>query len=117
MDNLLFKINVSYLELARFRHSETMAKHQQQQAIVTLAVPGKSVSAAGIQKLLDFIWSQVFPGPFSLPGNELDRRTHVHRLGDPKITTQSGDRSAMQLVRRILENHYEMFVRLANDFS
>ena len=62
MDNLLFKINISYLELAGFRHSESMAKHQQQQAIVTLPVAGKSLFAAGIQKLLDFIWSQVFLG-------------------------------------------------------
>jgi hypothetical protein len=65
MDNLLFKINISYLELAGFRRSETMAKHQEQQAIVTLPVAGRSFFAAGIQKLLDFIWSQVFSGPFS----------------------------------------------------
>jgi hypothetical protein len=65
MDNLLFQIDVSYLEPAGFRHSETMAKHQEQQAIVTLPVAGKSLFAAGIQKLLDFIWCQVFSGPFS----------------------------------------------------
>jgi hypothetical protein len=59
------KINISYLELAGFRHSESMAKHQQQQAIVTLPVAGKSLFAAGIEKLLDFIWSQVFSGSFS----------------------------------------------------
>jgi hypothetical protein len=57
MDNLLFQIDVSYLELAGFRHSETMAKHQEQQAIVTLPVTGKSLFAAGIQKLLDLIGS------------------------------------------------------------
>jgi len=38
MDNLLLKINISYFELAGFRHSETMAKHQEQQGIVTLPV-------------------------------------------------------------------------------
>src|SRR5271166_473958 len=65
MDNLLFKINISYLELAGFRHPQAMAKHQQQQAIVTLPVAGKSFFAAGIQKLLDLIGSQVFSGPFS----------------------------------------------------
>ena len=65
MDNLLLKINVSHLELAGFRHPQAMAKHQEQQAIVTLPVAGKSLFATGIQKLLDLIWSQVFPGPFS----------------------------------------------------
>ena len=54
MDNFLFEINVSYLQLAGFRHPQAMAKHREQQAIVTLPVAGKSLFAAGIQKLLDF---------------------------------------------------------------
>ena len=65
MDDLLFEVNVTYLELAGFRRPEPMAKHEQQKAIVTLPVAGKSFFAARIQKLLDFVWSQVFSGSFS----------------------------------------------------
>jgi len=54
----------------------------------------------------DHIFSIVHVGWLSVArverlSNQSNRRAHAHRLGGPKLTTESGTRSAMQLVRRI----------------
>jgi hypothetical protein len=54
----------------------------------------------------DHIFSIVRVGWLSIArverlSNQSNRRAHAHRMGGPKLTTESGTRSAMQLVRRV----------------
>ena len=64
MQDLGFEIDIGDLQAADFRNPKSVAKHQEQEAIVSHRIPGKLRLLNSGQELRDFLGRQVFAGSF-----------------------------------------------------